>query len=196
VVDPAPGRRSSPKFQRGHNGFFSAKRNSDLRDTSCAAIASPCTTRPSVWASGGGGGAGNTAMDACRVALRMAPEQVSAYPRTRRESPARTGTLEHAIEERRRVPLADGAHRDCGRCLRLGHGQLCRRIKGAGRPDASGTGRRARAGGRPESSADLWITVISCPWEPRPTPSCPDHPGTLKGQPVGLHRNRYEAHPP
>src|SRR5437773_2410298 len=45
-------------------------------------------------------GAGNTAMDAARVALRMGAEQVSiVYRRSRKESPARAEELEHAIEE-------------------------------------------------------------------------------------------------
>jgi glutamate synthase (NADPH/NADH) small chain len=45
-------------------------------------------------------GAGNTAMDAARVALRMGAEAVSiVYRRTRRESPARIEELEHAMEE-------------------------------------------------------------------------------------------------
>ncbi|MCX6632765.1 MAG: FAD-dependent oxidoreductase, partial [Candidatus Solibacter sp.] len=45
-------------------------------------------------------GAGNTAMDAARVAMRMGAESVSVvYRRTRRESPARMEELEHAIEE-------------------------------------------------------------------------------------------------
>lgn len=45
-------------------------------------------------------GAGNTAMDAARVALRMGAEQVKiVYRRSRRESPARVEELEHAMEE-------------------------------------------------------------------------------------------------
>ena len=45
-------------------------------------------------------GAGNTAMDACRVALRMGAERVSlVYRRTEKESPARAEELRHAIEE-------------------------------------------------------------------------------------------------
>jgi homotetrameric NADPH-dependent glutamate synthase len=45
-------------------------------------------------------GAGNTAMDACRVSLRMGAESVHCvYRRSRRESPARAEELEHAIEE-------------------------------------------------------------------------------------------------
>ena len=45
-------------------------------------------------------GAGNTAMDSCRVARRMGAEQVTVvYRRSRRESPARIEELEHAIEE-------------------------------------------------------------------------------------------------
>ncbi len=45
-------------------------------------------------------GAGNTAMDSCRVAKRMGAETVTVvYRRSRRESPARIEELEHAIEE-------------------------------------------------------------------------------------------------
>jgi glutamate synthase (NADPH/NADH) small chain len=45
-------------------------------------------------------GAGNTAMDSCRVAKRMGAEHVTVvYRRSRRESPARVEELEHAIEE-------------------------------------------------------------------------------------------------
>jgi len=45
-------------------------------------------------------GAGNTAMDAARVALRMGAEEVSViYRRSTRECPARKEELEHAIEE-------------------------------------------------------------------------------------------------
>ncbi len=45
-------------------------------------------------------GSGNTAMDACRVALRMGAESVRVvYRRTRAESPARAEELEHAIQE-------------------------------------------------------------------------------------------------
>ena len=45
-------------------------------------------------------GAGNTAMDSCRVAKRMGAEKVTVvYRRSRRESPARLEELEHAVEE-------------------------------------------------------------------------------------------------
>ena len=45
-------------------------------------------------------GAGNTAMDSARVAMRMGAESVTVvYRRSRRESPARVEELEHAIEE-------------------------------------------------------------------------------------------------
>jgi glutamate synthase (NADPH/NADH) small chain len=45
-------------------------------------------------------GAGNTAMDACRVALRMGAEKVYlVYRRSIKESPARAEELHHAIEE-------------------------------------------------------------------------------------------------
>jgi glutamate synthase (NADPH/NADH) small chain len=45
-------------------------------------------------------GAGNTAMDSCRVALRMGAESVKlVYRRSVKESPARAEELHHAIEE-------------------------------------------------------------------------------------------------
>jgi glutamate synthase (NADPH) small chain len=45
-------------------------------------------------------GAGNTAMDSARVAMRMGAESVTVvYRRSRRESPARVEELEHAMEE-------------------------------------------------------------------------------------------------
>jgi homotetrameric NADPH-dependent glutamate synthase len=45
-------------------------------------------------------GAGNTAMDSARVAMRMGAESVTVvYRRSRRESPARAEELEHAMEE-------------------------------------------------------------------------------------------------
>jgi homotetrameric NADPH-dependent glutamate synthase len=45
-------------------------------------------------------GAGNTAMDACRVALRLGAEKVwLVYRRTEAEAPARAEELRHAIEE-------------------------------------------------------------------------------------------------
>jgi len=45
-------------------------------------------------------GSGNTAMDACRVSLRMGAENVyCVYRRTRKESPARAEEIEHAVEE-------------------------------------------------------------------------------------------------
>jgi glutamate synthase (NADPH/NADH) small chain len=45
-------------------------------------------------------GAGNTAMDACRVALRMGAQKVYlVYRRTAKESPARAEELHHAVEE-------------------------------------------------------------------------------------------------
>ncbi len=44
-------------------------------------------------------GAGNTAMDAARVALRMGAEVHVVYRRTERESPARREEVRHAVEE-------------------------------------------------------------------------------------------------
>jgi glutamate synthase (NADPH/NADH) small chain len=45
-------------------------------------------------------GAGNTAMDACRVSVRMGAEEVyCVYRRTKKESPARAEEVHHAEEE-------------------------------------------------------------------------------------------------
>lgn len=45
-------------------------------------------------------GGGNTAMDACRTALRLGPDKVYCfYRRTRAEAPARVEEIEHAIQE-------------------------------------------------------------------------------------------------
>ena len=83
-------------------------------------------------------GAGNTAMDAMRVALRLGAEKVyCVYRRTRAEAPARTEELHHAEEEGIEFHwltspveiLDDGSKRV--------RGMRCQRME-LGEPDASG----------------------------------------------------------
>ena len=82
--------------------------------------------------------AGNTAMDACRVALRMGAEEVTCvYRRTRRESPARAEELEHAIEEGVRFMWLTAPVEIVGDSSGWVTGMLCRRME-LGEPDASG----------------------------------------------------------
>ena len=58
-------------------------------------------------------GAGNTAMDAMRVCLRLGAEQVyGIYRRSRVECPARAEEVHHAEEEGVEVQVADESGRD------------------------------------------------------------------------------------
>jgi glutamate synthase (NADPH/NADH) small chain len=99
-------------------------------------------------------GAGNTAMDACRVALRMGAEQViCVYRRTRRESPARTEELEHAIEEGIEFLWLTAPIEIVGDSSGWVTGMLCRRME-LGEPDASGRRRPV-----PVAGPDLLLDV-------------------------------------
>ncbi len=61
-------------------------------------------------------GAGNTAMDAMRVCLRLGADNVyCVYRRTKAESPARAEEIDHAERRRGPIPLADYAGGDSGR---------------------------------------------------------------------------------
>jgi homotetrameric NADPH-dependent glutamate synthase len=83
-------------------------------------------------------GAGNTAMDACRVALRMGAEQVMCvYRRSRHESPARAEELEHAIEEGVEFLWLTAPVEIVGDSSGWVTGMLCRKME-LGEPDASG----------------------------------------------------------
>ena len=83
-------------------------------------------------------GAGNTAMDACRVALRMGAEKVTCvYRRSRRESPARVEELEHAIEEGIEFLWLTAPVEITGNPAGWVTGMRCRRME-LGEPDASG----------------------------------------------------------
>jgi homotetrameric NADPH-dependent glutamate synthase len=83
-------------------------------------------------------GAGNTAMDACRVALRMGAEKVTCvYRRSRRESPARAEELEHAIEEGIEFLWLTAPVEIVGDASGWVTGMRCQQMQ-LGEPDASG----------------------------------------------------------
>ena len=94
-------------------------------------------------------GAGNTAMDSARVAMRMGAESVTVvYRRSRRESPARAEELEHAIEEGIQFQWLTLPVEILGESGRLGHRHALPE-DGTGRagclgPPPAGGGRRAR----------------------------------------------------
>ena len=94
-------------------------------------------------------GAGNTAMDALRVSLRLGAEKVTCvYRRGRQEAPARAEELHHAERGGRRVPLAHQPGRDPGRRARARPRAALpadgARRTGRLRPPASRAGRRQR----------------------------------------------------
>ena len=83
-------------------------------------------------------GAGNTAMDASRVALRMGAEKVTVvYRRSRRESPARVEELEHAIEEGVEFKWLTAPVEILGDATGWVTGMRCQEMQ-LGEPDASG----------------------------------------------------------
>ncbi len=83
-------------------------------------------------------GAGNTAMDAARVSLRMGAESVTVvYRRSRRESPARIEELEHAIEEGVEFMWLTAPVEIVGDSTGWVTGMRCQKME-LGEPDASG----------------------------------------------------------
>ena len=83
-------------------------------------------------------GAGNTAMDACRVSLRMGAEAVTCvYRRSRRESPARAEELEHAIEEGVQFMWLTAPVEIVGDSSGWVTGMRCQKME-LGEPDSSG----------------------------------------------------------
>ncbi len=99
-------------------------------------------------------GAGNTAMDACRVALRMGAESVTCvYRRSRRESPARAEELEHAIEEGVDFMWLTAPVEILGDSSGWVTGMRCQKME-LGEPDASGRRRPMPAAG-----SDFYIDV-------------------------------------
>jgi homotetrameric NADPH-dependent glutamate synthase len=83
-------------------------------------------------------GAGNTAMDAARVSLRMGAESVTVvYRRTRRESPARAEELEHAMEEGIHFEWLTAPVAIEGNASGWATGLRCQKME-LGEPDSSG----------------------------------------------------------
>jgi glutamate synthase (NADPH/NADH) small chain len=99
-------------------------------------------------------GAGNTAMDACRVSLRMGAEKVTVvYRRSRRESPARAEELEHAIEEGVEFKWLTAPVEILGDASGWVTGMRCQEMQ-LGEPDASGRRRPV-----PLAGSDFTIDV-------------------------------------
>jgi len=83
-------------------------------------------------------GAGNTAMDCARCALRMGAEKVAVvYRRTQKESPARAEELHHAMEEGIEFQWLTNPVRILGNAEGWVTGMECIRMA-LGEPDASG----------------------------------------------------------
>ena len=102
-------------------------------------------------------GAGNTAMDAARVSLRMGAEQVSVvYRRSRKESPARHEELEHAIEEGIDFRWLTNPVEILGNETGWVTGLRCQQME-LGEPDASG---RRRPVPRPGSEFELDVDTV------------------------------------
>jgi homotetrameric NADPH-dependent glutamate synthase len=104
-------------------------------------------------------GAGNTAMDAARVALRIGAEEVCiVYRRSRQESPARAEELHHAIDEGVTFHWLTNPLRILGNEAGWVRGMECIEME-LGEPDASG---RRRPMAKPGTERILDVdTVIS-----------------------------------
>jgi glutamate synthase (NADPH/NADH) small chain len=86
-------------------------------------------------------GAGNTAMDACRVSIRMGAEEVyCVYRRTKKESPARAEEVQHAEEEGVKFNWLTAPVRILGDERGWVRAMECIRME-LGEPDASGRAR-------------------------------------------------------
>src|SRR5262245_53372667 len=83
-------------------------------------------------------GAGNTAMDAARVSMRIGAEEVSiVYRRSRKESPAREEELHHALEEGVKFHWLTNPTRILGNDAGWVAGMECVEME-LGEPDSSG----------------------------------------------------------
>lgn len=102
-------------------------------------------------------GAGNTAMDSARVALRMGAEKVYVvYRRSRRESPARAEELEHAIEEGIEFRWLTNPVEILGNSAGWVTGLRCQEME-LGEPDASG---RRRPVPKPGSEFEMEVDTV------------------------------------
>jgi glutamate synthase (NADPH/NADH) small chain len=104
-------------------------------------------------------GAGNTAMDAARVALRIGAEQVHVvYRRSERESPARAEELHHAKDEGVRFHWLTNPVRVLGNDGGWVRGLECVEME-LGEPDASG---RRRPIPKPGTEKILDVDTVIC----------------------------------
>jgi glutamate synthase (NADPH) small chain len=104
-------------------------------------------------------GAGNTAMDAARVALRIGADEVAiVYRRSERESPARTEELHHAQEEGVRFHWLTNPVRILGTEAGWVSGLECVEME-LGEPDASG---RRRPVPKPGTERTLDVDTVIC----------------------------------
>jgi glutamate synthase (NADPH/NADH) small chain len=106
-------------------------------------------------------GAGNTAMDALRVCLRLGAEQVTClYRRSRAEAPARAEEVHHAEQEGIQFLWLASPVEIVGDDSRNVRGVRCVRMT-LGEPDASGRRRPvAEAGSEFEVEADMVVYAI------------------------------------
>jgi homotetrameric NADPH-dependent glutamate synthase len=106
-------------------------------------------------------GAGNTAMDAARVALRIGADEVAiVYRRTERESPARAEEVHHAKEEGVRFRWLTNPVRVLGNEEGWVRGLVCVEME-LGEPDASGRRRPiAKAGTEQTLDVDTVICAL------------------------------------
>jgi glutamate synthase (NADPH/NADH) small chain len=112
-------------------------------------------------------GAGNTAMDAARVALRMGADSVTVvYRRSRAESPARVEELEHAIDEGIRFLWLTNPVKISGNAQGWVTGMTCVRME-LGEPDESG---RRRPVTVPGSEFDVDVDTVICALGTRSNP--------------------------
>jgi glutamate synthase (NADPH/NADH) small chain len=104
-------------------------------------------------------GAGNTAMDAARVALRIGAEEVSlVYRRSQKESPARAEELHHAMEEGVKFRWLTNPVRVLGNEAGWVRGLECVDME-LGEPDASG---RRRPVPKPGTEKILDVDTVIC----------------------------------
>ncbi len=104
-------------------------------------------------------GAGNTAMDSARVALRIGAEEVTVvYRRSERESPARIEELHHAQEEGVRFRWLTNPVKINGNDAGWVNSMECIRME-LGEPDASG---RRRPIAVPGSEETLDVDTVIC----------------------------------
>ena len=126
-------------------------------------------------------GAGNVAMDASRVALRLGAEEVHiVYRRSREEAPARAEELENAVEEGIIFDWLTNPVEVLGNDKGWVRGMRCVRME-LGEPDASG---RRRPIPIPGSEFEMEVDTVIMALGTRPNPMVFTHA-------VGLERSRH-----